>query len=742
MNGKITPFRGRKPLLYLLMLFCLLFAGPTSPAVILAQNPLPPAGPTGSQDDPLSKIESQLLKDFREETQLDFFIWMAEKADLSPAAKLTTKAEKGAFVFNALRETADRTQRDVRAILDAEGVSYESFYISNKILVWGGDQGLLLSLAARSDVSALAANHTYQLEEPFINPKESGQSLAAVESNISFVNADDVWAMGIDGSGTVIAGNDTGLDWDHPALINQYRGWDGAAADHNYNWWDATGTYPTVPNDGHGHGTHTTGTMVGDDGGTNQIGMAPGARTIHCKNMDNGGSGEDVTFTTCFQWDLAPWDLNGQNPRPDLAPDDINNSWRYFGGNIPIFMDEIAALQSAGILVEVSAGNEGNECQTLGSPSDYGNVLTTGSVNHEGGSLPGTLTWFSSRGPSFLTSEYIPDIMAPGENIRSSVPGGGYEGGWSGTSMSGPHVTGLIGLMWSANPGLRGLITETQQIILQTAVPLSGQNGSNCGGDYTTGPNHDWGYGTIDALAAVQTAIVYGDPGHLAGTVSDAVTTDPIPGAEVQARLNPSLKWQQATDSQGMYNMFVFSGTYTVTAQLYGYYPETVTGVQVTSFNTTTLDLELAPAPSYVVSGTITDAATGWPVYAGITIDGYPGGTVWSDPLTGHYSVSLAAGLPYVFHVTPFAGGYVTANRQVGPLAAPQSEDFGLEVDLLACTAPGYKPQYVYFEDFENDDGGYTIDGGFTSWAWGTPTSGPGSAHSGSSVWATNLSGN
>ncbi len=196
-----------------------------------------------------------------------------------------------------------------------------------------------------------------------------------------------------------------------------------------------------------------------------------------------------------------------------MAPDAINNSWGYSDGNDPVFEDEIAALQAAGILVEVSAGNSGPGCASLGSPGDYRQALTTGSVNHVGGALPGTLSEFSSRGPSALyPADYIPDVMAPGENIRSSVPGGGYQGGWSGTSMSGPHVAGLVGLMWSANPALRGMVTPTVQIIFDTAVPLAGQTGSNCGGNYADGPNNDWGYGVIDALAAVQAATLFGGP--------------------------------------------------------------------------------------------------------------------------------------------------------------------------------------------------------------------------------------
>ena len=160
-------------------------------------------------------------------------------------------------------------------------------------------------------------------------------------------------------------------------------------------------------------------------------------------------------------------------------------------------------LQAAGILVEVSAGNEGSGCSTLRSPGDYWEVLTTGSINHAA-AYPGTMTGFSSRGPSALDpGSYFPDITAPGENIRSSVPGGGYEGGWSGTSMAGPHATALIGLIWSANPALRGQVEQTIQIIHDTATPVTSYVGS-CGGNYVTGPNNDWGYGTIDALATVQ----------------------------------------------------------------------------------------------------------------------------------------------------------------------------------------------------------------------------------------------
>ncbi len=694
------------------------------------------------QGNPIDKIEPSLLDELAGAGQTDFFIWMAAKADLSPAYQLRTKGERGRFVFETMRKTADYTQKAVREYLDGQGLNYRPFYIANKIFVRGGDQALMVNLASRPDVARITANHQFQLQEPFINPN-SPDHILAVEPNISFINADDVWAMDVTGQGIVLAGNDTGLSWNHPALINHYRGWNGVTADHNYNWWDATDTYPTAPNDGHGHGTHTTGTMVGDDGGANQIGIAPGAKTIHCKNLTDFGGGSDLTISECFEWNLAPWDLTGANPRPDLAPDAINNSWGYGGGNFPEFEDEIATLQAAGILVEFSAGNSGPTCASLGSPGDYRQVLTTGSVNHAGGSLPGTLTDFSSRGPSDLypsPPHYFPDVMAPGENIRSSLPGGTYAS-WSGTSMAGPHTTGLIGLMWSANPALQGWVTETVQIIADTARPLTGQPGSNCGGNYSTGPNNDWGNGTIDALAAVQQAILYGGSGTLAGAITDSSTGLGLTGALVQATASPTLTRQTTAGVGGLYSMRLFSQTYTVTASIYGYQPQAISSVSIVSGTTTTLNIQLPPAPSYVVSGLVTDANTGWPLYARIDIAGYPGSPIWTDPVSGAYSVTLAAGIPYNFSVATWVTGYNAASRTLDPLGGNRIENFALTIDLTACTAPGYQHQYVYFKNFEANKGGFTASG-LTSWAWGTPTSGPNQAHSGEKVWATNLSGN
>ncbi len=604
------------------------------------------------QTDPASKFEPLVLDQLRS-GNADFFVLMSAQADLSGAADLQTKQAKGEYVFKTVVDTANRTQADLKAYLDQQGVEYTSYYVANTILVKAGSLALANEIAARTDVAQILANKTYKLDDPPADPKASNTPVG-IESNISFVNAPQVWALGITGQGTVLAGNDTGLDWDHPALIRQYRGClnppECTEIDHNYNWWDATGTSPLVPIDNNDHGTHTSGTMVGDDGGANQIGMAPGARLVHCKNMDAGGGGVEDWFLTCFQWDLAPWDLNHNNPNPDLAPDAVNNSWGFWGGNNPIFRDAIDALQAAGTAVEVSAGNEGPGCSTLRSPGDYQEVLTTGSIDHIGHEFPGIITvsyWSTSRGPSDLDGNYFPDIMAPGNGIRSSVDGGGYEGGWGGTSMAGPHATALVALIWSANPALHGQVAETMNIIRETAGPLTGQTGSNCGGDYEFGPNNDWGSGTIDALAAVQAAISMGGAGQLDGTVTDLETGDPIEGVNVLASHEAGFKWSDTTDPTGYYTMTVAEGTYTVTVSKYGYLTQDALGIEVVSGTLTTQDFAMVAAPTHTVSGHVYDAVSGAPLQATVGFTDAPVDPVTTGP-DGFYSLTVAEGLWHI----------------------------------------------------------------------------------------------
>jgi subtilisin family serine protease len=316
------------------------------------------------------------------------------------------------------------------------------------------------------------------------------------------------WSAGVTGQGVVVGGQDTGYQWTHPALKNHYRGWNGVSADHNYNWHDAIhsgggvcGPDSPQPCDDTDHGTHTMGTMVGDDGGSNQIGMAPGAKWMGCRNMDQG-VGAPSTYAECFQWFVAPTDLNDQNPDPSKAPDVINNSWgcpTSEGCNNPnVLRPVVENTRAAGIVVVVSAGNSGSGCGTVNTPAAiYDASFSVGSVNSQN-----NISSFSSRGPVTLdgSQRLKPDVSAPGENIRSSVPGG--YAFFSGTSMAGPHVVGLVALAISAQSCFRGDVDALEQYV--KAHALARTTSQQCGGiPGSSIPNNTYGYGALAAAFPV-----------------------------------------------------------------------------------------------------------------------------------------------------------------------------------------------------------------------------------------------
>jgi subtilisin family serine protease len=344
-----------------------------------------------------------------------------------------------------------------------------------------------------------------------------------VQPNLAAIHADAAWEMGVTGEGIVVAGQDTGYDWTHPVLKSHYRGWNGTAADHDYNWhdaWDDT----AVAFDDDSHGTHTMGTVLGDDGGQNRTGVAPGAQWIGCRNMRRG-FGNPASYAECMEFFLAPYP-HGGDPFSDgdvaLAPHAVNNSWGCpdIEGCFPDTLEPaVEALRAAGIMMVVSVGNDGPACGTATTPpANYDAVFSVGATENRG-----DIVGFSSRGP--VGDLIKPDVTAPGDYVRSSVPGGGY-GYAGGTSMAGPHVAGLVALLWSANPALVGDIDATETLICQTAAPKPVESLCTvedevpeglftallhnpicaCGG--ATGvPNNVYGCGFIDAGAAVRAAL-------------------------------------------------------------------------------------------------------------------------------------------------------------------------------------------------------------------------------------------
>jgi subtilisin family serine protease len=443
----------------------------------------------------------------------EFLVILSEQADLSGATALKTKEAKGRYVFERLTEVAQRTQPPLLKSLQKQALEHRPFWIANMVWV-RGDLPAIQSLAQRADTARIVANSANRVPD-LLPATVVPRIVSSVEWNISQVHAPDVWALGYTGQGVVVAGQDTGYQWNHPALINHYRGWDGTNANHNYNWHDAihglnshnTGDNPcgynlTAPCDDNSHGTHTMGTMVGDDGAGNQIGMAPGAKWIGCRNMERGW-GTAATYLECFQWFLAPTDLNDQNPDPSKSPDVINDSWYSDASegttNLFVFQTAVENLRAAGVVVVVSAGNEGSGCSTITSPAIYDASFSVGATDSGD-----NIASFSSRGPVTVdgSNRLKPNVSAPGVNIRSSVPVNSYAGGWSGTSMAGPHVVGLVALLISAHPELRGQVDTIERIIESSAVPRT--DSQSCGDiPGTDVPNNTYGWGRVDALAAL-----------------------------------------------------------------------------------------------------------------------------------------------------------------------------------------------------------------------------------------------
>jgi serine protease AprX len=529
---------------------------------------------------PTSKIAPQVIEDTADGKSTSVVILLADQADVSAAYGMKDQDARGWFVYNTLTEHAARTQTGIKAVLESRGISYQSFWAAN-MLVALADRPTVDLLAARSDVARVDSNKPARwIEDPDVaNFGVRADSPEAVEWGVANVNAPAVWALGFTGQGMIVANQDTGMRWSHAAIKGKYRGWNGVSADHNFNWHDSIhsgggscGANAMAPCDDHGHGTHTTGTTVGDDGGTNQVGVAPGAKWIGCRNMDQG-NGTPATYSECFQFFIAPTDLTGSNPNPALRPHVMNNSWGCPGSEGCTTRAELETIvnntQAAGIFVEVSAGNSGPGCSSVSdAPAIYGGSFSTGAID-----ISNTLASFSSRGPSTFYTPNLrkPNLSAPGVSVRSSSRTSdiSYDT-FSGTSMAGPHVVGVVALLWSARPNLVRDIATTKSILQISANPAVIVSPQTCGGTASTQiPNNSFGYGRVDALAAVNASPTAG-----ASTLSGRIATSG--GSAVEGtivKLGGDQSRTTVCDDLGNYRFEnVYTGNfYTVTPALSNY---------------------------------------------------------------------------------------------------------------------------------------------------------------------------
>ena len=422
----------------------------------------------------------------------------------------------GEAIVRELRNTASSTQTPVQETLNRLGVPYRAYWVVNALAV-SGTRPVVDALARVAGVARIESDRAFPGALGTRGRAQHARA-TAVEWNIDRIGAPALWNMGITGQGIVYANADSGVMWQHAALRPHYRGTNGTSATHDYNWWDAihadidgNGTNPCgfstqAPCDddtGNSHGSHTMGTVIGDDGAGNQIGVAPGAKWISCRNMDSG-IGRPSTYIECLQFFLAPTDLQGRNPDPARRPDVVGNSYacppveQCSQDSLRVAVDN---MRAAGIFMAVSAGNEGPGCSSvMWPPAHYDSSVSVGATN-----ISDAIASFSSRGPVTAdgSGRLKPDLVAPGVGIRSSTRTGYAV--LNGTSMASPHVGGAVALLWSALPNLRRNVDETERLLEQTAVPQT--SAQSCGGEAANAvPNNVYGYGRIDALAAYRAA--------------------------------------------------------------------------------------------------------------------------------------------------------------------------------------------------------------------------------------------
>lgn len=675
-------------------LFCLLSLpkqtmGWERPSVLA--SPSPPLS-ISAADKITPELAQQLAQLSNPEAPLRFIAYLDRTADLSTASLPTGRMARRTEVVNRLQSTAEASQRPVRRLLDAlqtrgDVRHYQPLWIINAIAITG-NSAALEAVAREPNVRLIAADQQRRLfdQQPsFLSQTVSTTAMFDGGFNqglpdngtekswgIERVRAPQAWyGLGIDGAGVTVAIMDTGVDWQHPDLLPNYRGNRGGTINHTGNWFNASLPTSTVPVDTHGHGTHVAGTAVGQNG----IGVAPGAEWIAVAIADANGFIFDSAVHAAFQWLLAP------AGDPALAPDVVNNSWGLDGQSL-IYYPDVQALQAAGIIPVFATGNNGPLLSSINAPASYTNTLAVGASDDIN-----AITWFSSRGPSLVTAEPKPLLVAPGARILSTYPDSSYQY-FNGTSMATPHVAGTLALMLAANPSL----TEQQaaDILAKTAVPLTNPR-----------PDNHGGWGLLDTYAAVaetqnRLAPSAASPGVLEGTVR--VDGRPLAGVVVTITNASGQALPFMTDANGRYSAWLKPGVYTVETAPFGYYPHIVNNVTVSSRETTVRPLSLEKLPGGTILGITSQAGSGRPLAATITVEKTPiRAQADSD---GRFSLDLPAGS---HTLTIRERGYRLSQVQV-TLAAGEVIELNIPLEngpevLLVDSGQWYYDSYLpYYE--------------------------------------------
>lgn len=246
---------------------------------------------------------------------------------------------------------------------------------------------------------------------------------------VARVHAEKAWPL-TQGEGVKVAVVDTGIDCSHPDLKGQCAG--------GVNYVDKD----KPPMDDNSHGTHVAGTIAAVKDGQGVVGVAPKARLYAVKVLDAEGGGSLFSIIKGLLW----CGNNGMQ---------VANLSLGAPMGSTLMRLAVAYAKARGVVVMAAAGNDGG---SVNYPAAYDDTLAVAALDPSD-----KIADFSSRGPEV-------DFIAPGVNVKSSVPGGKYDW-YDGTSMATPHMTGLAAL--AVAKGAKGF-EGVRSALKKAAVPVAG----------------------------------------------------------------------------------------------------------------------------------------------------------------------------------------------------------------------------------------------------------------------------
>ena len=431
-------------------------------------------------------IDINLIDSINEKTVSDYAVIFASRADLSPAYSLD-RPDRSRFVYELLKQVAEREQASVRAYLDQAGIAYDSFIAANEIYVKSGSMDTLAALAEFPEVVRIRLPVEVDMESIDFSDQENAEPRRAQAWGIADIGADLFWSsFSSRGEGMVVAEIGTGVEWDHPALIGSYHC--GSDPSDPACWHDPANICGGSMCDNNGLSTGMMGILVGSDdpGVTNQVGIAPGAEWITCKGCESPSCSES-SLLGCADWILAPGGDPANSPHIVVCP------WSNTGGD-DWFLAPVQAWRAAGIFPVFRSGNTGG-CASLNSPGDY-----MESFQVTGHDDTRAIASFASQGPSVYGHDPYtkPNVSAPAVSVLTAWSGHGWTVS-SGTSFPVAYAGGAVALLWSYDSSLIGAIDETFQVLQNSAgSPVAGA----CGAPPDLEGNYTYGYGYLDVAAA------------------------------------------------------------------------------------------------------------------------------------------------------------------------------------------------------------------------------------------------